>query len=151
MIIKIRTLVTALCISLCGISFGQVTITEPEKGQNTELEEQQDTKVHIPREINANSTNEDIGLDDESTETRNLHDNVAQESEPTGELNRSLPDDFPIYIDTGNPEADQETYKLAKEAWIVENPELYQELMKGGEQQDPDIIRTPNYISNESK
>ena len=36
----------------------------------------------------------------------------------------------PVYIDTGNPEEDQRKYKEAKEKWIKEHPEEYQDMQK---------------------
>ena len=38
-----------------------------------------------------------------------------------------LMDGFPQYKDTGNPEVDQQNYSNAKQKWIEENPEAYQE------------------------
>lgn len=37
---------------------------------------------------------------------------------------------MPVFIDTGNPVTDQENYNKAKETWIKENPDKYQELNK---------------------
>jgi len=36
----------------------------------------------------------------------------------------TLPD-YPTYVDTGNPQADAENYRLAKDKWIMENQVLY--------------------------
>ena len=37
---------------------------------------------------------------------------------------------LPIYINTGNPAADQENYNALKIAWIENNPDKHQELIK---------------------
>ena len=36
---------------------------------------------------------------------------------------------FPKYVDTGNPEKDRDTYKVAKAEWIKNNPEKYKAMM----------------------
>ena len=40
----------------------------------------------------------------------------------------SLPIDFPIYIDTGDPLRDNQRYDAYKAAWIAAYPETYEEL-----------------------
>jgi hypothetical protein len=42
-----------------------------------------------------------------------------------------LPEDFPKYIDTGNPEQDRANYRKAKNAWIATHPEEYKKLNNG--------------------
>lgn len=37
--------------------------------------------------------------------------------------------DFPVFIDTGNPEADDANYAVQKEAWIANHPEDYDALI----------------------
>jgi hypothetical protein len=37
----------------------------------------------------------------------------------------SLPDDFPQYTDTGDPEADEAAYAVAKQQWLQAHPEYY--------------------------
>jgi hypothetical protein len=37
---------------------------------------------------------------------------------------------FPVYMDTGHPEQDQNNYATAKAAWIDADPERYAELMR---------------------
>lgn len=32
---------------------------------------------------------------------------------------------YPIKVHTGNPEADEHSYRLAKQKWIEQNPDLY--------------------------
>lgn len=44
--------------------------------------------------------------------------------------NYSLPADFPKYIDTGNPTADRENYRKAKDEWVMKNPKRYEEIKK---------------------
>lgn len=44
----------------------------------------------------------------------------------------SLPPDFPVFVDTGNPETDQQNYRRAKEDWIKANPERYQQMFRRG-------------------
>jgi hypothetical protein len=41
--------------------------------------------------------------------------------------------DFPIYIDTGNPETDLETYTMTKAAWIIDNASAYNTMTTAGE------------------
>ena len=36
-----------------------------------------------------------------------------------------LPTGYPVFTDTGNPQADQARYAEAKKAWIANNPEKY--------------------------
>ena len=40
----------------------------------------------------------------------------------------SLPQDFPKYINTGNPDADQNRYAEEKQNWIGHNPDLYKKI-----------------------
>lgn len=35
---------------------------------------------------------------------------------------------FPVYVNTGNDEQDMENYRIAKDAWIEQNPEKYLEM-----------------------
>lgn len=37
---------------------------------------------------------------------------------------------LPIYVNTGSPELDKKNYKNAKNEWIENNPDKYQELVK---------------------
>lgn len=39
-----------------------------------------------------------------------------------------LPKSFPTIMDTGDPAADEVSYRQAKEAWIMANPEAYEQL-----------------------
>jgi hypothetical protein len=41
--------------------------------------------------------------------------------------------DFPVFIDTGNPETDLETYTYAKAAWIIDNSDAYNTMTSAGE------------------
>lgn len=43
---------------------------------------------------------------------------------------RGLPADFPVKKNTGNPEADAAAYNAAKNLWIQNNPERYQQMIK---------------------
>ena len=52
-----------------------------------------------------------------------VNDAVSASSET-----RMLPASFPIYLDTGDPAADEATYQAAKEAWILAHPDLYEGL-----------------------
>ena len=40
-----------------------------------------------------------------------------------------LPADFPTRKNTGNPEADEDAYQLAKALWIENNKEQYEQMM----------------------
>ncbi|MCX7863393.1 MAG: hypothetical protein N2449_10410 [Bacteroidales bacterium] len=40
----------------------------------------------------------------------------------------NVPDDFPRYIDTGNPKEDCARYHEAKQIWIQKNPERYEKI-----------------------
>lgn len=42
--------------------------------------------------------------------------------------NAGLPAGHPVYVDTGNPEADKEAYRIAKDAWIAQNQALYESM-----------------------
>lgn len=44
---------------------------------------------------------------------------------------RGLPADFPVKKNTGNPEADAAAYNAAKNLWIQNNPERYQQMLNG--------------------
>jgi hypothetical protein len=51
-----------------------------------------------------------------------------------------LPSDFPKYINTGNPELDNQNYSKQKEKWVIEHPEAYKKM------QEP--TSTPSEIKN---
>ena len=42
----------------------------------------------------------------------------------------SLPSDFPKFINTGNPELDNQNYAKQKALWINEHPELYKKMQE---------------------
>lgn len=48
---------------------------------------------------------------------------------PVINTSTGLPPDFPVYIDTGNPEKDKENYGKAKNQWIQSNPDKYLNLL----------------------
>ena len=52
--------------------------------------------------------------------------------EPTKTLRPAVIADptFPVFVNTGNPEADNESYMIAKEEWIKNNPEKYEQLLQ---------------------
>jgi hypothetical protein len=51
----------------------------------------------------------------------------TQKVDPTSKKpNAGLPAGHPVFVDTGNPEADKEAYRIAKDAWIAQNPALYE-------------------------
>lgn len=39
-----------------------------------------------------------------------------------------IPDDFPRYINTGNPKPDADNYYMAKQLWIKNNPSRFEKL-----------------------
>jgi len=41
---------------------------------------------------------------------------------------QNIPDDFPKYIDTGNPKIDKDNYYEAKQEWIKNNPERFEKI-----------------------
>lgn len=63
-----------------------------------------------------------------SQTTTNNASTTAQpvEVKPTG-----VPADYPVFVDTGNPEADKARYNAEKKAWIEKNPEAYRQLSGG--------------------
>jgi hypothetical protein len=48
-------------------------------------------------------------------------------------LNSKDSNDFPVYINTGNSEQDMENYRIAKDAWIEQNPEKYKAMQQPGQ------------------
>lgn len=44
--------------------------------------------------------------------------------------NEILPNDFPKYVNTGNPELDNQNYSKQKEKWIMEHPEAYKKMQE---------------------
>jgi hypothetical protein len=41
---------------------------------------------------------------------------------------KDFPADFPKFVNTGNADADNEKYRIAKEEWVAKNPERYEAL-----------------------
>ncbi|MCC7501809.1 MAG: hypothetical protein IT229_04725 [Flavobacteriales bacterium] len=61
---------------------------------------------------------------------------LATTNAPEGnDLRSALGLDFPTYIDSGSPLADQADYEARKQAWISANPQAYQELLQ--QQREP--------------
>lgn len=40
-------------------------------------------------------------------------------------LSTAPPADLPVFIDTGDPVADEEAHAAAKQAWLIAHPEFY--------------------------
>ncbi|HBS88459.1 MAG: hypothetical protein A2W91_15025 [Bacteroidetes bacterium GWF2_38_335] len=51
-----------------------------------------------------------------------------------------IPEDFPKFVDTGNPESDNATFKTAKDKWIQENPERY-DMMHNTQKNEEEKLR----------
>jgi hypothetical protein len=47
-----------------------------------------------------------------------------------------VPADYPVFVDTGNPEADKARYNAEKKAWIEKNPEAYRQMSGGNNPSD---------------
>lgn len=54
---------------------------------------------------------------------------------------RGLPADFPVKQNTGNPEADAAAYNAAKNLWIQNNPDRYQQMLSNGADKESDAAR----------
>lgn len=54
----------------------------------------------------------------------------SQSSKENSSVRPELPNDFPKFVNTGNPKKDQEDYKIAKQNWIANNPERYKALFQ---------------------
>lgn len=46
-----------------------------------------------------------------------------------GSQKKNLPDGYPEYKKTGNPEVDAENYRIEKDKWIEENPDKYNQMV----------------------
>lgn len=129
-----------------------VSPTNNETTVTTETPQIQQADVAIPKQIRTaeeSTTNVDPGLDPRSDGF--VSDQVNASADSDTEFDRAtLPDDFPVMEYTGDKEADKMNYQLAKEEWIANNPERYQEIL---DQQVPstDTERTPQFITNEQK
>lgn len=68
-----------------------------------------------------------------------------QQDEVVG--HKPLPKDFPNYIDTGDPEKDQQDYWSRREEWIEKNQELYKSYFTTKESSKESQNVTPQKIS----
>ncbi len=57
--------------------------------------------------------------------------NITQEQEELiqKELKQNEKINFPVFINTGNADLDNENYKKAKDAWVLANPEKYKQMI----------------------
>lgn len=108
-----------LLIFFYGSSFAQSETSEPQKLESSAQRESKSVIQSNERKVN---TSQSLKV--------NLPDSYNSSNT---ESNRThvLPDDFPKFIDSGNPEADAADYKQRKLEWIENNPERYNELTKG--------------------
>lgn len=53
----------------------------------------------------------------------------AQTLAPTQQQEKIVPNDYPKFMDTGNPQTDNARYNAAKQAWIAANPQAYAKMM----------------------
>lgn len=60
---------------------------------------------------------------------------------------KPLPKDFPKYINTGDPEKDQQDYWSRREEWIEKNPQLYKSYFTTKESSQESQNVTPQKIS----
>lgn len=72
----------------------------------------------------------------------------AQTAAPTqqGQQEKTMPNDYPKYIDTGNPQQDNQKYTEAKRVWITANPQAYAKMT--GQQQ---AAKSENQMENKIK
>lgn len=56
---------------------------------------------------------------------------IESDREEQNRIINNWPDDFPQFINTGNPAKDNEDYKKRKDAWIKNNPEKYKTISSG--------------------
>lgn len=63
------------------------------------------------------------------TQSSSVKSREVQKENKTSQNSNELPDGFPTYINTGNPEKDREDYKRRKEEWIQSHPEEYKKMM----------------------
>ena len=54
---------------------------------------------------------------------------LAQTEKVAPTQNQILPADFPKYVDTGNPQQDNQKYIATKQAWIAANPAVYEKIV----------------------
>jgi hypothetical protein len=57
--------------------------------------------------------------------------NITQDQEELiqKELKKNEKINFPVFINTGNADLDNENYKKAKDAWVLANPEKYKQMI----------------------
>ncbi|MBN4051442.1 hypothetical protein JYU16_01360 [bacterium AH-315-M05] len=90
----------------------------------------------LKEEIDANKNNPDYdkGLASKKLQqaTRIQPQSIENKQVEPSKTQRSAVIDptFPVFVNTGNPEADNENYRIAKEEWISNYPEKYKQLQQ---------------------
>lgn len=90
----------------------------------------QEKKEPIEKEIKIQSSEVKVETKEDKTKNNlvNTPDNLKKKEDNVQPDQKKLPQDFPKFEDTGNPEIDKENYFKRKEKWISENPEKYKAL-----------------------
>jgi hypothetical protein len=66
-------------------------------------------------------------------------------------LERGLPAGFPVKVYTGNPDLDEANYQSAKDTWIMNNQELYDQMMSEGKPTPAQLLEREITIKNQNQ
>jgi len=105
-------------------------------------------EIHLQKRQNATRTQ----MSDELKQKRMLETygklqpvdtkTIKKEKSVIVENKQEMPAGFPKYIDTGHPETDRQNYSQAKQLWINNNPDKYNELFNKNKDQPEQIPGT---------
>jgi len=142
-----KLLITILFISIFVLtSNAQDEKTSVKKESNTSLNRSDLRKENQHVKIESSEIQVEMRQDKVDTSAIHISDK-AKHQQKKNNSHRPLPDDFPKYINTGNPEKDQEDYQQRREQWIKENPELYKSYFTIQESSEENENITPQKIS----
>lgn len=128
---KIISSILALLFITNTVSFGQVLSQEEsllsesiliQKSYHIDLPTYDKAKLLVDRLITETSLQKQEILD--------VLDQMVSSPSTVTKLMLERFHGLPIYVNTGSPELDKKNYKNAKNEWIENNPDKYQELVK---------------------
>jgi hypothetical protein len=149
--LNMRILTTLFFGCVCGCLLAQQQLSNYPL-QNNQIQKENTTEVELGQQRLEQNSKANIGKYDQSETLKVNSDNSLKEAvkTETAEISRTVAIDglpgFPVYVNTANPELDGKVYTEAKQAWINNNQEMYNEYLKKNNQN----VEGTKVVSNQS-
>ena len=83
------------------------------------------SNLAMSQEVIINKSDKVKFAEEKAAEKAEYAEKYGRPDQKTPKRQINYPDDFPKFIDTGNPEADKKAWVEARKKWIEDNPERY--------------------------